>query len=164
VSYLALLSPRVWLELVIIAVIGAAAWYGYNWVYDRGAASVQVRWDAERAQVDAQTAELRAGVAAATNFLAQEKGNLRREKDAKITDLNTQLAAALVGLHDRPPRDSEGNVPRDPTTGAALGATGASLLRQDAELLTREAGRADRLRLDLIECQASYDKARQALR
>ena len=45
---LALINPRVWLEIAVVAILVACGWYGYNAIYDRGAEHVQVKWDAEK--------------------------------------------------------------------------------------------------------------------
>ena len=122
-----------------------------------GAARVQAQWDKA-------TADATAKALADTKQLQADKEAIRKERDATVSALNASLAAAIAGLRERPARDSQGSVPVDPTTGAKLGSTGADLLRQDAEFLVRESSRADRLRADLIECQAAYSKARDALK
>ena len=146
---LALLSPRVWLELAIVALIGYAGWYGYNWVYDRGAAHVQAQWDAQtlaavkKAQQDA--AKLQAQI-------DQQLG----EKNARISDINRHLSDALSQLRERPARPDH----LSQSTGDSVGCTGASLYRPDAEFLIGESARADRLRVQLSACQAAYDSIR----
>jgi hypothetical protein len=160
---LALLSPRVWAELIVIVIVVAAGWWAYNWVYDRGAASVQAQWDKERTGIDKQSAKITADALAATKGLVANMESQRSSTNAQISALNNSLASAVAGLRERPARDSAGGVPRDPATGSAVGATGAQLLRDDSELLTREAARADRLRLQLAECQVAYANARKAV-
>ena len=161
---LALINPKVWLELAIAAALAGLCWWGYGVVYDRGAASVQAQWDKERAQIDAQSAKVAADALATTKTLAATIETQRSNSNAQIAALNTSLAGAIAGLRDRPSRDSAGGVPTDPATGARTGATGADLLRQDTEFLYREAARADKLRLQLAQCQAQYNAARQALK
>lgn len=160
---LQMLNPRVWAELIVIAIVVAAAWFAYNWVYDRGAASVQAEWDKERADVDKQSAKVAADALTTTKTLAASIESQRSTTNAQISALNNSLADAIAGLRERPARDSAGGVPRDPTTGAKTGATGADLLRQDSIFLAGEAARADRLRLQLAECQAAYASARKAV-
>lgn len=160
---LALLDPRVWGEMIVTALVVAAGWFAYDWVYDRGAASVQAKWDKEQAQIDKQTAKVAVDALTTTKALASTIETQRSQTNAQIATLNSTLAAAIAGLRDRPARGSDGSVPRDPATGAAVGGTGANLLRQDSEFLTREAARADRLRLQLTQCQAAYAAARSAL-
>lgn len=71
--------------------------------------------------------------------------------------LSADLAAAHRELRDRPQRPSGGDVPKGPAAG--VGCTGASLYRQDAAALVREAGRADQLRTELARCTSAYDAA-----
>ena len=161
---LALLTPKVWLELAVVALIAYAGWFGYNWVYDRGYAASEAEHLAAKLALAEATVKAMADTKATSDRLQADKDQLRRDKDAQLASINSTLAAALAGLHDRPARDSAGHLPIDSGTGAKLGATGADLLRQDSEFLTRESARADRLRADLIECQSAYSKAREALK
>ncbi len=77
----------------------------------------------------------------------------RRHKDAQIKTINTRLAAAIDSLRNRPSRDVPG------ITGTCPGATGAELLREDAEFLAREAARADQTVEMLNYCIAQYSTA-----
>jgi hypothetical protein len=160
---LALINPKVWIELAIAALIAGLCWYGYNVVYDRGAASVQAKWDKERSDIQAQSAKVSADALTTTKTLASTIETQRSETNAQISALNSSLAGAIAGLRERPTRDSAGRVPVNPATGSAIGATGADLLRQDSEFLVREAARADKLRLQLAQCQVSYETARAAV-
>lgn len=161
---LATLSPRVLLELAAAVAIAAALWFGYSWVHARGAESVQIKWDAEKRDQAEQSAKVAADALATTKSLSATLDKQRSTTNAQISALNNSLAAAVAGLRERPARDSAGSVPRDPATGAAIGATGADLFRQDGEFLARESARADTLRLRLTECQAAYSAAREALK
>lgn len=67
-----------------------------------------------------------------------------KAKDDKIKDINGKLAVALNSLQHRPTRP----VPSTGNPGSAEVAktcTGAELSREDAEFLTRESARADKL-------------------
>lgn len=160
---LALINPKVLLELTIAAILVGLCWYAYNVVYDRGAASVQVKWDKEKSEIQAQSAKVAADALATTKTLAATIETQRSNSNAQITALNTSLAGAIAGLRDRPSRDSQSNVPSDPSTGAGVGGTGAGLYREDGEFLAREAARAKRLAIRLTQCQAQYNAARAAL-
>jgi hypothetical protein len=160
----AIINPKVWLEIAIVVIIAATAWLGYNWVYNRGAESVQAKWDKERAVVAEQSAKAAADALETTKKLAETIDQQRDQTNAQITALNNSLSNAITGLRNRPSRTDTGSVPVNPTTGTAIGATGADLLRQDSEFLVREAARADKLRLQLAQCQASYNAAREAVK
>jgi len=160
---LALINPRVWVELALAAALAGLCWWGYTAVFERGAESVQVKWDAERQAQAEQSAKVAADALATTKTLADTIETQRSETHAQIAVLNATVATAVAGLRNRPARDSAGSVPRDSATGSAAGATGADLLRQDGEFLVRESARADKLRLQLAQCQAAYGSARAAL-
>ena len=74
---------------------------------------------------------------------------IRKEKDAQIASINTQLANALSQLRSRPSR----------AQGASngQGGTGVSLSAEDSIFLEREAARADILRTALSACYDQYD-------
>ena len=154
-------------DTVVIALLVAGVALGVHAYNDHqqdiGAARVQAQWDAEKQQVAEASAHIAADALATTKALQDAANKQRENSNAQIVALNTHLQSALAGLRDRPSRDSAGGVPKDSATGAALGSTGADLLRDDAAVLVREAGRADRLRLQLIDCQAAYSRAREAL-
>ena len=75
---------------------------------------------------------------------------LRKEKDAKIANINNQLFDAINELRKRPTRPAEG-------TSNGQSGTGTSLYAEDAIFLTREAARADVLRTALEACYNQYD-------
>ena len=74
---------------------------------------------------------------------------IRKEKDAQIASINTQLADALSQLRSRPSRT------QDAANGQ--GGTGATLFADDATFLVREAARADIIRTGLAACYDQYD-------
>lgn len=83
--------------------------------------------------------------------------NERTNNEAKVRDINSKLIAALDELRQRPTRSS---VPSGASNNK--GAKGTELFREDAEFLTREAARADKLAAALEACYASYDAVRAA--
>jgi hypothetical protein len=152
--------------LVIAVLVGAAALgvHKYNtYQQDIGAARVQAQWDREKAADAVAKAQMIQDQKAKGEDLQHAMDTQRSQTNAQITLLNSSLASAITGLRERPSRDSSGGVPRDPATGAAVGGTGATLLRQDSEFLVRESARADKLRLELVDCQAAYGRARAAV-
>ncbi len=160
----ALINPRVWLEIALAALIAGACWWAYNAVYDRGADHVQRKWDAEEKERSDQSAKVASDALAVTKSLQATFDTQRSQTNAQIAALNSSLAGAINGLSNRPARAADGSVPRNPSTGSTIGATGADLLRQDSEFLIRESSRADKLRLQLIDCQRSYEAARAAIK
>ena len=90
---------------------------------------------------------------AATQALQEEHqaaaDQIRKEKDAQITSINAQLVDAISELRKRPSRAQ--------ASSNGQGGTGATLFADDAELLIREAARADIIRTGLSACYAQYD-------
>lgn len=76
---------------------------------------------------------------------------IRKDKDAKIADINNKLVDAIAELRKRPVRPAE-----IPTDGQSC--SGRSLYAEDAEFLVREAARADIIRTALSACYDQYDK------
>ena len=74
---------------------------------------------------------------------------IRKDKDAQIKVINTQLVDAVSELRKRPSRTSE--------TSAGSNCNGTSLYAEDAEFLVREAARADEIRVGLQACYAQYE-------
>jgi len=74
---------------------------------------------------------------------------IRTDKDAQIKAINNQLVDAISELRKRPSRAEQ----------AANGqsGTGATLSAEYAELLIREASRADQIRIGLDACYKQYD-------
>ena len=160
--WLSLLNPRMWLALALSAIVVAACWAGYNWVYNRGADSVQVKWDAEKLDQAEQSAKIATDALATTKALQDGADSERKAKNEQIASLNTKLGVAIAGLRDRPSRSGSGDLPKAP--GAGTLCTGAGLYREDGEFLTRESARAQSLAIKLASCEADYARAVNALK
>lgn len=87
--------------------------------------------------------------------LQASANQIAEAKDEQIRIIGDQFDTALASLHNRPERPAPSKLPKTPS--ACKGATGAELSRPDAELLTRIAARADRLRSALDACYKAYD-------
>ena len=74
---------------------------------------------------------------------------IRKEKDAQINAINSQLVDAVSQLRKRPSRATE------TTNGQNCNGTG--LYAEDSEFLVREAARADQIRVALQACYNQYD-------
>ena len=124
-----------YVKIGICAVLLCGAWY-FGYSFERS------RFMAYKADQIAQTQK------------AQEKyqeaaDRIRKEKDAQINSINSQLVDAVSQLRQRPNRAQN----------AANGScgTGATLSSEDAEFLVREAARADQIRAGLQACYQQYD-------
>lgn len=74
---------------------------------------------------------------------------IRKDKDAQIKVINTQLVDAVSELRKRPSRAAE--------TSAGQGCNGTRLYAEDGTFLIREAARADEMRVALDACYKQYD-------
>ena len=74
---------------------------------------------------------------------------IRKEKDAQINAINTQLVDAISSLRSRPSNATK--------TVNGQDCNGAALSAPDAEFLIREAARADQIRVALQACYNQYD-------
>ena len=74
---------------------------------------------------------------------------IRKDKDAQIKAINTQLVDAVSELRKRTSRSSEAS--------NGQSCNGSALFAEDAEFLIREASRADQIRVALQSCYAQYD-------
>ena len=133
--------PLLWIGTLFGALI-----FGYI----HGREQVQAEWDAEKAAtVIAQRTKEAA--------LQANMDKLREEKNRETAKLRRTVAALTDSLRDRPERPA---VPTSASAGDAGGwCSGPQLYRQDAELALSEAERADRIRLQLIQCQEAYRQA-----
>lgn len=78
-----------------------------------------------------------------------EADKIRKEKDAQITAINSQLVDAISSLRSRPSSATKTINGQD--------CNGATLSAPDAEFLIREAARADQIRVGLQACYQQYD-------
>jgi hypothetical protein len=74
---------------------------------------------------------------------------IRKEKDAQIKAINTQLVDAVSELRKRPSRATKASIGQN--------CNGAGLFAEDAEFLVRESARADEIRVALQSCYKQYD-------
>lgn len=124
-----------------------------------------IGWVSNGWRLNASIASLKASHAEAHSMVLQETRNrekslleaserLRKDRDAKVKDLNSRLKSVNAELQHRKERDSS----KSTDTAACSGATGAELSKQDAEFLAREAARADEVVVQLNYCIAQYNK------
>lgn len=154
-----LLNWRVWTAIGLLAILASTHWKAYH----SGAASVQAAWDARTVAEQAEYLKTQQEVRDKEATLQADKESLRRIKNAQIAKLDADLAGALERLRDRPERPRESDLPTVAGIGPDTGCTGAQLYRQDAAAFIGESRRAQLVLIDLAQCQAQYDKAREAM-
>jgi hypothetical protein len=77
---------------------------------------------------------------------------IRKAKDEKINDINTELVNAIGELRKRTSRAAEASNGQ-----TASGCNGSQLYAEDAEFLIRESARAEKIRVSLLSCYEQYD-------
>lgn len=157
-SFFALMNWRIWAAGVLALALAGTHWGAYV----SGKKTVKADWNAEKLSVAEQSLKLSEEATRVTADLQTKADTLRKSKNAQIARLNADLAIALGGLSDRAPRPGAVDLSSNSTIGS--GCTGRELYRPDGEFLARESARAERLRLDLWQCQAAYQAARDALK
>jgi len=156
---LALLNPRVWLEIAIVAIVGYVLWFAYHWAYNNGANSVQVKFDAYKAQQLAQMVQAEQDARAKEQAFNTSLENLT---NAYITQKNALAAAHATNgkLLDGFNAALSSPIGKDsPAAGGTHAGTGPEqeLLGNCAAALVRLAEEADGLEARLVGLQ-SYIK------
>jgi hypothetical protein len=128
----------------------AAGWATNGWRLEARIASLQASQAKEVGRILQQ-------VRNHEKSLLEASERIRKDRDAKIKNLNSRLQSVNAELQHRKKRDSYN--PTD--TAACSGATGAELSKEDAEFLAREASRADKVVEDLNYCIAQYESIRK---
>jgi hypothetical protein len=114
----------------------SAGWMTNGWRYEKRIAQEKI---AQEKAIQAK--EL-------ANQIAADE--IRKNKDAQINSINSQLADALIQLRNRASRSEYKAI-------IGQDGTGKSLSAEDAEFLIREATRADQIRVALDACYQQYD-------
>jgi hypothetical protein len=118
--------------------------------YEYGRRSLQAEWDAEKATAITAQRDKEAALQASMD-------KLREDKNRETAKLQRTVAALSNSLRDRPERPA---VPASANAGDAGGwCSGPQLYREDAALVISESERAEKIRLQLIQCQKMYREA-----
>lgn len=118
-----------------------------------------------RAQYATALAQAQAEARGQEQKLRESMDSLQRSKDREIAKLGADVRDLRGRLSDLPtrPAGSPGAATAafDPP---AQGSDGPILYRDTAQALADEAGRADRIRIELMACYDAWDKAREILK
>jgi hypothetical protein len=133
----------------ILAIGVALGWVTNGWRLNASIASLKASYAEDRGRVLTEARNR-------DRSLLEASERLRKDRDAKVKDLNRKLQSVNAELQQRKERDSREST----NTTACSGATGAELSREDAEFLVREATRADEVVVQLNYCIAQYNKLR----
>ena len=139
-----------------LCVVISAFFAGYAQGVKDGEQVIRAEWDIEKETIITAQRDKEAALQASMD-------KLRTEKNNELARLNTTVRSLNASLRSRPERPSAPAVPEVASAGDGGGwCSGPQLYRNDAQLALSEAERADRIRLQLIQCQTAYEKARQA--
>ena len=117
-----------------------------------------------KVKLDEQRQELALKAKETSKEISNEVISIDSTKQNKIKDINRSSAGILNGLQQRPSRSDQSGYSRDSCNSESSKAcTGRELSREDAEFLTREATRADQLRLELDSCYKQYDLVKDSI-
>lgn len=159
-----LLNWRLWVAMSLVAL---TAWgYFLFQQHDKKVAFdaanvVQVKWDKERLAIASESLKLKSENEHRQVALITENDNQLKAKNEEIDKLTVAVSDLSDRLRKRPqrPQSTSGSpgVIDIARTEPALGCTGAQLYREDGLVLAGEAQRADRIRINLVQCQAAYE-------
>lgn len=108
-------------------------------------------------EIDQAVAEAKEAQRTKEAELQANMDKLREEKNRETAKLRRTVAALTDSLRDRPERPA---VPASTSAGDAGGwCSGPKLYREDAALVISESERAEKIRLQLIQCQKMYREA-----
>lgn len=138
--------------IAILALVLAFVANGFYW-HAKGANGADAHW---KAKINQERADAQAA-ARETEQRHQEAANaITKRHAADVQTVRRNLDIALDSLRSRPERPA--GMPEAARTDCQ-GGTGAELSRPDAEFLSREAARADDIRIGLQTCYAHIDAA-----
>ena len=117
-----------------------------------------------KAKLDEQRHELTLKAKETSKEISNEVHSIDSTKQNKIKDINRSSAGILNGLQQRPSRANQSDYSRDSCNAESPEVcSGRELSREDAEFLTREATRADQLRIELDSCYKQYDLVKDSI-
>lgn len=139
---------------VSVVVILAFGWHTYDKQEAVQEARAEVVESYNKALVAAHISALKK-----QNEMLEEANKLKESKDAKISTLNSKLDNALSELRNRPYRPA----PNTPNPNPEISCTGTQLYREDAEFLTREANRAQKVLIERDYYYEQYELVRKKI-
>lgn len=150
-----------WLWAIALALMVSAFWIRGNALQASQTELLELR--AESAQSEVTRSEIarlaEAGRRADERRYHAELATTTQRTAHEIESLNLRVADLVGSLSKRPqrPATSGGAVPTGGSSPVAC--TGAGLYREDAAFLVGESARANKLRIQLAECQGRHDAA-----
>jgi len=134
---------------ILVGIVLFAMWTGAVFLYGNSHGKKSLADSVNKATISAIEKTRKA------EQVKQEKINeFLKKQYTEANTINVKLSSAIKRLHQR---ESRRNKPEN-TKSICQGATGKELSRPDAEFLTREAARADKIRLGLDICYKYADE------
>jgi hypothetical protein len=153
-----LLNPRVVAGILIVILLAATHWKAYV----SGEKSIIAKWNADKLlQAEADKQALQYSIKE-SKVLQAHSDKLQAKKDEQAKIISAKLATALSELRNRESREGA-SADNSSSSGTKRSCSGANLYREDAEFLVREASSADRVKVELQECQQKYNKVRDTI-
>lgn len=151
--------------LVLIVSMGLSAGAGYYTGNKSGKAAVMQEWDKEKALVAQAVADELSRVRVKEGRMQSSADKLRKEKESAQRDNSARADAIAVSLRERPrSTDSAGGMSSNAgDRSTSEWCTGERLYQDHAELLAREAARANDLRDYASYCYSQYNEVRAKL-
>lgn len=157
----ALLSPRVWIAIVLSVALLASHWKAYVMGQNNIRAEV-AQENITRAQGMMKLVERAQEKQAAIQAAADKQTEVDH---AQITKLNTDINAARTAERMRRTARPAGYVPPTDATAAATPSCSArSLYAEDASVALEFAAEADDLRIAYLSCESRYNAVRETLK
>lgn len=154
-----LLSPRLWIALVVAGLLG----WSHLTAYQAGKERVQDRWDVAKAADAEQRASDMQHALVTQRGLQAQIDTLRKDARNEVARINRNHALALDGLRNRSEARATDSSGLPPAPGLGIGCTGQGLARPDAEFLIEFARDAARLQAAFDQCRAGYQAAQERL-
>jgi len=150
------------IAIVVSSVIGLGYTAYNNFrdnIFNEGANSVQIKWDAVETERSKVVAEEESKNSLAELAMKKESEAQMRLLNEKNKSLNSTVATLTRELRNRPdrPTSTSGSDVSGNTANVNSGATGKELYRADAEFLIGEAARAEQVRNQLEYCVSKYN-------
>jgi len=130
-----------------LVVLGCTiGWFVNGWRFQSKIANLEKQYALSVKQAYEQTRKVE-------QSLITKIETIERKKNGEIANVNARLRVALSELSERSSRSTTSQ-----DTADCKGTTGRELSREDADFLTREAARAERLRQALGSCYVQYEE------
>ena len=154
-----ILTWKLYLSLFIIFSALFYFWHDHKVTQMKESFAIELK-----VKLEEQAKELTLKAKEVSKEIRNETKSITKDKESRIDAINKYSTGILNGLQHRQSRSNQSTNPGDSCNSeGSKGSTGKELLREDAEFLTREATRAEQLRIELDSCYKQYDLVKDSL-